>query len=83
MEVVSCLPLKDIYYGTTCTEVFILQKMLFASGFELAIDGIYGPKTKEAVFSFQRLAGVSGTGFEVKRSTWEALFNYEVTKNEK
>ncbi|MBO5797494.1 MAG: peptidoglycan-binding protein, partial [Clostridia bacterium] len=38
----------------------------------LAVDGIYGPETAEAVRVFQELFGLSPTG-EVDSTTWEAL----------
>ncbi|MBO5797945.1 MAG: peptidoglycan-binding protein, partial [Clostridia bacterium] len=38
----------------------------------LAVDGIYGPETAEAVRVFQELFGLSPTG-EVDSTTWETL----------
>ncbi len=39
---------------------------------ELAVDGIYGPETTEAVRSFQLANGLPPTG-QVDRETWEEL----------
>lgn len=83
MDLYYCIPVSDICYGARGQEVKLAQKLLYASGYPLTIDGIYGPKTKEALYSFLKRAGVMGTGGEIKKSQWEALLNYEVTKNEK
>ena len=39
----------------------------------VAVDGIYGPATRDAVIALQRMAGLSQTG-AVNRVTWEALY---------
>ena len=40
---------------------------------QLAVDGVFGERTLEAVMSFQREAGLPVTG-TVDRATWEALY---------
>lgn len=55
--------------GGNVTEV---QKLLNQNGHALAEDGIWGPKTKEAVKTFQRSKGLSPDGI-VGYHTWNAL----------
>jgi peptidoglycan hydrolase-like protein with peptidoglycan-binding domain len=49
-----------------------LQYLLNAHGAKLAVDGVFGPKTKAAVITFQRSAGQAATGV-VNASTWHKL----------
>lgn len=40
----------------------------------ITVDGIYGTRTRDAVFAFQRYAELPQTG-AVNRTTWDALYN--------
>ncbi len=43
-------------------EVRILQEVLVERGFAVEIDGVWGPRTREAIISFQRKEGLQATG---------------------
>jgi peptidoglycan hydrolase-like protein with peptidoglycan-binding domain len=49
-----------------------LQYLLNARGAKLAVDGVFGPKTKAAVVSFQRAHHLTADGV-VNAKTWGAL----------
>ena len=49
-----------------------LQYLLNAHGAKLAVDGLFGPKTKAAVITFQRSHGLAATGV-VNAGTWRSL----------
>lgn len=49
-----------------------LQRALAAAGFEVAVDGDFGPATEDAVRSFQRERGLVADGI-AGPGTWEAL----------
>jgi len=49
-----------------------LQYLLNAHGAKLTVDGVFGPKTKAAVVTFQKARGLSGSGV-VQAPTWRAL----------
>ena len=59
-------------HGSRGDEVVLLQRKLRACGYVLAVDGIFGPMTREAVRSFQaqRRLGVDGVAGPL---TWAAL----------
>lgn len=40
----------------------------------IAVDGIFGPETTQAVIAFQESFGLEATG-RVNRQTWDAIFN--------
>lgn len=44
----------------------------------VAVDGIFGPQTQEAVIAFQRFAGLPEDGL-VGPQTWNALYNRAIT----
>jgi hypothetical protein len=55
------------YGGTTVVElpeaeVRILQQVLVDRGFSVEVDGVWGPRTREALISFQRKEGLQVTG---------------------
>ena len=58
--------------GTQGDLVVQLQRILDKNGFSLSIDGIFGPKTEEAVKAFQRKYSLSVDGI-VGPKTWAAL----------
>lgn len=61
--------------GSTGNEVSQIQAMLAFQGYlQDAPDGIYGPKTKDAVSRFQSDRGLAIDGI-VGDNTWAALFN--------
>ncbi len=43
-------------------EIRILQEVLVDRGFSVEVDGIFGPRTREALISFQRREGLQATG---------------------
>lgn len=49
-----------------------VQYLLNAHGAKLAADGLFGPKTKAAVITFQRSHGLAATGV-VNAGTWRSL----------
>jgi murein L,D-transpeptidase YcbB/YkuD len=49
-----------------------LQYLLNAHGAKLTVDGVFGPKTKAAVVTFQHAKGLTASGV-VQASTWRAL----------
>lgn len=53
-------------------EVALLQRKLRACGYVLAVDGIFGPMTREAVRSYQAQRGLAVDGI-VGPMTWAAL----------
>ncbi|MGN0971458.1 MAG: peptidoglycan-binding protein [Aristaeellaceae bacterium] len=59
-------------YGSRGDEVALLQRKLRACGFTLAVDGIFGPITREAVRSYQALQGLQVDGI-AGPVTWAAL----------
>ncbi|MGI6181120.1 MAG: peptidoglycan-binding protein [Agathobaculum sp.] len=72
---------SELREGMTGVSVQLLQYFLAVAGayydqlptFEAAeIDGIFGPKTREAVQAYQRMLGLPVTG-AVNRETWNAL----------
>lgn len=74
-------PFPDVLReGNRGTEVEVLQYYLAILGQydaaldPIAIDGIFGPATKNAVIAFQNLYGLSPDGI-VGRNTWAAILN--------
>ena len=59
-------------YGSRGDEVTLLQRKLRACGYALAVDGIFGPMTREAVRSYQAQRGLAVDGIVGSR-TWAAL----------
>lgn len=49
---------RELYYGSTGEDVRRLQEALNDEGYPLTIDGIYGPKTQNAVTGYQRKNGL-------------------------
>jgi peptidoglycan hydrolase-like protein with peptidoglycan-binding domain len=52
----------NLSYGSRGDDVKKLQKSLNANGYNLAVDGIYGPKTQEAVRKYQQSNGLAADG---------------------
>lgn len=59
-------------YGSRGDEVRRLQTLLNKNGYQLSVDGIFGPKTREAVMEFQRRANLSTDGIAGPQ-TWKSL----------
>lgn len=59
-------------YGSRGNEVALLQRKLRACGYTLAVDGIFGPITREAVRSYQAQRGLTADGI-AGPMTWAAL----------
>ena len=59
-------------YGSRGDEVALLQRKLRACGYALAVDGIFGPMTREAVRSYQAQRGLRVDGI-AGPVTWAAL----------
>lgn len=58
--------------GSRSPEVQTLQEQLNSAGANLAVDGIFGPQTRQAVIQFQRAAGLAPDGV-VGPQTWASL----------
>lgn len=72
----ACSPVRDLapqVPAPSGSDVAELQERLNELGFgPLTVDGVYGPRTIEAVRSFQRARGLLADGV-VGPATWEAL----------
>ena len=60
-------------YGSRGSWVKTLQEMLNSNGYNLAVDGKYGPKTKAAVIGYQKAHGLKVDGL-VGDETWGSLY---------
>jgi len=71
----SSTPRPLLKYGATGTHVKYLQQRLNAKGYHLAVDGVFGPKTRAAVRAFQAAhkSAVVWVDGEVGPKTWTAL----------
>ncbi len=58
-----------------------VQKLLSMLGYDLIIDGQYGPRSKRSVTAFQKKAGLDNTG-EVDDDTYNALKLSQTRKSE-
>lgn len=65
--------------GTSGALVRSLQNRLSRAGFDLAVDGRFGPATQQVVMSFQRGAQLKDDGV-VGPSTWRALSEAAMAK---
>jgi peptidoglycan hydrolase-like protein with peptidoglycan-binding domain len=63
---------RTIQQGNTGKSVRHLQCLLNNRGYDLAVDGVFGPKTARAVKDFQRDHGLTVDGI-VGENTWYAL----------
>ena len=63
---------KQISYGSRGDDVLQLQKRLNQSGYNLAVDGNFGPKTQAAVKDYQKRNSLAVDGI-VGKNTWGAL----------
>jgi peptidoglycan hydrolase-like protein with peptidoglycan-binding domain len=58
--------------GDTGPEVYAIQHLLRSHGYNLTVDGIFGPETRQQVMNFQLAKGLSTDGI-VGPQTWTAL----------
>lgn len=61
-------------YGNNNYLVWLLQAMLFLNGYDIAVDGIFGSGTQNAVINFQRAHGLAADGI-AGPLTFETLIN--------
>ena len=69
---------KQIGYGSRGNEVNDLQRRLNQSGYNIAVDGKFGPETQNAVKQYQQKMGLKVDGI-VGNNTWGKLLNNNVT----
>lgn len=64
-------------YGriTSGGKVKVAQMLLREQGYNIAVDGIWGPKSEEATKSFQRSLGLTADGI-IGKHTWAYLIEY-------
>lgn len=65
--------------GDTGPEVYAIQHLLRAHGYNLAVDGIFGTETRQQVLNFQLASGLSTDGI-VGPQTWTALIQGNTVK---
>lgn len=65
--------LPTLLFGSRGDNVRKLQGYLRQLGQQLAIDGVFGPETRQAVLNFQAQAGVAPLDGIVGPLTWEAI----------
>lgn len=63
---------RQVGYGSTGSAVNKLQSVLNEHGYDLAVDGIFGPKTRDAVRDYQKKNGLKLDGI-VGKETWGSL----------
>ncbi len=63
---------ETIRYGSSGQNVRKLQTMLKKQGYDLAVDGQFGPKTRRAVTQYQQTRRLPSDGI-VGKNTWNAL----------
>lgn len=67
--------------GMTGTAVEVWQKVLCAAGFEVEVDGSYGPDTEDKTRQFELSLGITDDPHEVGPAAWKA--GLELLKAEK
>lgn len=71
------ITLMKVSKGVKSTDVKLLQYLLFLHGKSIALDGIFGVKTQNAVKEFQRENGLVDDGI-VGVLTWAKLFDFDI-----
>ena len=72
----------NLSYGSRGDDVKKLQESLNANGYNLAVDGIYGPKTQEAVSKYQQSNGLTADGSGIfGTETSNKLYGTGTTQN--
>ena len=64
--------MKTLKQGCTGSDVKRIQRILYECGYFLKVDGIFGPRTQEAVREFQECVDIKPDGI-VGKMTWYAL----------
>ena len=70
-----------VAYGSSGSAVKELQEALNRPGYGLAVDGIFGEKTKAAVRSYQKKNGLKLDGI-AGEETWGSLMNSAASMEE-
>ena len=70
-----------VAYGSSGSAVKELQEALNRHGYDLAVDGIFGEKTKAAVRSYQKKNGLKLDGI-AGNETWGSLRNSAASMEE-
>ena len=70
----------QIGYGSKGDDVKTLQEMLNSNGYQLEVDGNFGPKTQAAVKDYQKKNNLTVDGI-VGKNTWGALTSGSATSN--
>lgn len=65
--------------GDTGPEVYAIQHLLRSHGYDLTVDGIFGPQTRQQVIAFQNAKNLSADGI-VGPQTWTALIQGRTIK---
>ena len=67
------LSLGDVSFAVAAVQFLLNESSQIVDSIdEIAIDGVYGPRTAEAVGYFQLAHGIAKTG-EVDKATWDTL----------
>ena len=66
-------PKPILKQGSKGDWVTIAQGRLVVAGYHINVDGIFGPKTKEAVIQFQKANGLAADGI-IGPKTWSKLY---------
>lgn len=88
LEDISTQYSSEIKIGDTGDEVYVIQYYLAVIAYfdellpVIAVDGIFGKKTEEAVIAFQEQFGLNATGV-VEKNTWNTITDiYDKTLND-
>ena len=65
-------PKPTLLIGSKGDYVVIAQGRLVVAGYDIVVDGVFGPKTKQAVIQFQKDHGLSPDGI-IGPKTWAKL----------
>ena len=66
--------MTTIRLGSHDEDVFVLQTLLYQVGYDLNVDGSFGPHTDAMVKSFQSDHNLTADGI-VGKNSWNALFD--------
>lgn len=71
---------NNLRRGSKGNDVSELQKLLNQNGYNLAVDGSYGPLTEESVMDYQKKNGLTVDGI-VGTNTWASLTGFKPAQN--
>ena len=71
----------QVSYGSTGSSVSALQEKLNANGYDLEVDGQFGPATQKAVKDYQKKKGLQVDGI-AGQETWGSLLNSPAASTE-